>query len=103
MSGPADERAPLLENDSEHGEHATNTNIDAQKAQAHARMRGAVGVVLTLIFIIFLVVSFTVWNDSLSRDPHKAALSILANAPVIVSTPVYALQLLEMYGVRGAS
>jgi hypothetical protein len=100
MSKTTSDRTPLLENGVAHSEEgiasddattatyigAASLSSESQQQQQEARKRSVVSVVLTFLFIAAIVVSFTVWNESISRDPHKAALSILNKAPVIVSS-----------------
>lgn len=93
MSAPASDRTPLLTNDPQEEENVANNGsaalatqqLESQKQEARKRS-GVVNVLVTFLFITAIVVSFTAWNESLSSDPHKAALSILNKAPVIVST-----------------
>ena len=96
MSKTPSDRTPLLQNGVAHDAESIANHDDStgngalstselQQQQQEVRKRSVVSVVLTFLFIAAIVVSFTVWNESLSRDPHKAALSILEEAPVIVS------------------
>ncbi|KAF8487832.1 membrane dipeptidase-domain-containing protein [Gautieria morchelliformis] len=86
MSEVTSDRTPLLQDEAQEPVVA-GTNVGAaalsESQQREARKRSIVSVLLTFLFIAAVVVSFTVWNESLSRDPHKAALSILEKAPVI--------------------
>ncbi|GJJ05984.1 hypothetical protein Clacol_000171 [Clathrus columnatus] len=70
-SDTASERSPLLDGDN---------NKDNN---SRTRSREVLNGVLTLLFIGFLVGFLTLWNGSLSKDPHKAAVAILSKAPVI--------------------
>lgn len=87
MSDPGSERAPLLVNGADPGQYAADNN-DGSRVREHARRRVAVGGVLTLVFIVSLVVSLTIWSENLPRDPHKAALRILEKVPVIVRAAI---------------
>lgn len=68
QGGDSDERSALLDD-------------SGQKGRQGARV---VNTTLTVLFVTGLVVFLTVWNGSLPKDPHKAALAILSKDPVIV-------------------
>ena len=92
MSKATNDRTPLLEDGVESNVESTGGHDDIpcnvalpELPQREARKRSLVSVVSTLLFITAIVASFTIWNESLSSDPHKAALTILEKAPVIVS------------------
>lgn len=90
MTAPPSDRTPLLDNGLLEAvpNNANTASLEAQKQaeQAPRKSSGIINVVVTFVFIAAIVVSFAFWNERLSSDPHKAALSILSRAPVIVST-----------------
>lgn len=88
MTAPPSDRTPLLDNGFEAVPNNSSTaSLEAQKQeQAPRKSSGIIDGVVIFVFIVAIVVSFALWNETLSSDPHKAALSILSRAPVIVST-----------------
>jgi hypothetical protein len=91
MSEVTSDRTPLLQNET-HEPLVPDIKAGAaalsESQQREARKRNIVSVLLTFLFIAAVVASFTVWNESLSSDPHKAVSSILDKAPVIVSSTI---------------
>lgn len=91
------ETAPLL------GENVPNLardpNFNGETAPDRARRAATVRAitygVLTTVFVVALVVMLFLWNKltgvvgRLPKDPHRAALIVLQNSPVIVSTMIY--------------
>jgi membrane dipeptidase len=89
MSTPPSDRTPLLDNGSititvNNVNEASGQESQKQEEAPH-KHSGIVTVIVTFVFITAVVVSFAVWNERLSSNPRKAALSILDRAPVIVS------------------
>lgn len=83
------ETAPLL------GENipnlARNANAPPDNTRRVATVRAITYGVLTTAFVVALVLFLFLWDTftgigSLPKDPHKAALIVLKNSPVIVST-----------------
>lgn len=83
------ETAPLL------GENipnlARNANAPPDNTRRAATVRAITYGVLTTAFVVALVLFLFLWDTftgigPLPKDPHKAALIVLKNAPVIVST-----------------
>ncbi len=83
------ETAPLL------GENipnlARNPNAPPDNARRAATVRAITYGVLTTAFLVALVLFLFLWDTftgigHLPEDPHQAALIVLKNSPVIVST-----------------
>ncbi|KAF8524856.1 membrane dipeptidase-domain-containing protein [Hysterangium stoloniferum] len=76
LPSPVGDRTPLLQN----GATSQDEVHDSQKS---LKARGIANGIVSVLFITMIVLSFTLWKESLPTDPHRAALIILTKAPII--------------------
>jgi hypothetical protein len=81
MTNMATEQEPLLQDsnveNNQNGNHGAKSN--------HTKTKAFLGSTLVFIFILALVLFFSLFKDRLPSDPMNAALLILERAPIIVS------------------